>query len=165
MNYITTPVDERLPCTSIIYLIKNSVKMKAVIGKKTLSNSLVPKAPCINLDYLAGKTKSHPKLMVEMIALYLQQTPILVSMMTKSFEEKDWETLNATLHKMIPSFTIVGISADFTNMAKSVKDYVGVPSQIEKIPELLTRLESVCNQACTELQQELINLKNTGDEK
>jgi hypothetical protein len=43
----------------------------------------------IDLGYLDSRTKSNPKLMMEMIAAYLQQTP-LVAAMGESMENKDW---------------------------------------------------------------------------
>jgi hypothetical protein len=44
---------------------------------------------CIYLDYLKQRTKDNPKLILEMIALYLEQTPRLVSAMKQSLQNKD----------------------------------------------------------------------------
>jgi len=38
---------------------------------------------------------------------------------------KDWNLLSTTIHKLIPSFSIVGMSADFENMARKVQEYAG----------------------------------------
>jgi hypothetical protein len=50
----------------------------------------------IDLGYLDSRTKSNPKLMME-IAAYLQQTP-LVAAMGESMENKDWPLLRASVH-------------------------------------------------------------------
>jgi hypothetical protein len=52
----------------------------------------------IDLGYLDSRTKSNPKLMMEMIAAYLQQTP-LVAAMGESMENKDWALLRASAIK------------------------------------------------------------------
>ena len=50
--------------------------------------------------------------MMEMISLYLEQTPPLIIAMKQSLKDKDWNLLHASVHKMIPSFSIMGISSD-----------------------------------------------------
>ncbi len=134
--------------------------MKNIKIKERTVDLLIPKLKCINLDYLSRRTKSNPELMMEMIALYLEQTPPLVSKMTQSFIDKDWDLFSATLHKMIPSFSIIGISTDFENMAKTLKEFAGSQQQNEKMAELVAQLDNICTQACIELEQALITIKN-----
>lgn len=71
--------------------------------------------------YLNQKTKSNPTLMMEMISLYLVQTPPLMHTIKQSLEDKNWKLLGAAAHKMIPSFAIMGINNDFENMAKKFR--------------------------------------------
>ncbi len=115
---------------------------------------------CINLAYLANRTKSNPALMLEMIALYLKQTPPLVEAMKQSFQDQNWPLLYATVHKMIPSFSIVGISPDVENMARKIQQYANEKKQNDSIGDLILHLESICGQACEELQEDLIQIKN-----
>ena len=56
--------------------------------------------------------------MMEMISLYLKQTPELIGAMKNSFQTKDWDSLHAAVHKIIPLFVIVGINNKFENIAK-----------------------------------------------
>jgi hypothetical protein len=99
--------------------------------------------------------------MMEMIAAYLEQTPVLILAMKHSFEVKDWHSLHAAVHKMIPSFSIMGISIDFENMAKKVQEFANTQQQSEGIPELVIRLENICSQACRELEDDYARIKNT----
>ena len=55
---------------------------------------------------------------------------------------------------MIPSFSIMGINADFEAMAKRVKEYASTQQQTELIQGLVLQLENVCAQACIELREE-----------
>ena len=113
-----------------------------------------------NLQYLIHRTKSNPKLMMEMILLYLEQTPPLISTMKKSLMEKDWKSLYVAVHKMIPSFSIVGIHIDFENMAKKLQEYASTQQQTDKIPNMVLQLETVCTHACEELRQDFNAIKN-----
>ena len=124
-------------------------------------NGQSKKLKCIDLDYLIHRTKSDPKLMMEMISLYLEQTPPLISAMKQSLKDKDWNLLHAAVHKMIPSFSIMGISTDFENMAKKVQEYASTQQQTDGIPDLVLQLENVCVQACKELEEEFNTIKNT----
>ncbi|MDQ3109116.1 MAG: ATP-binding protein [Bacteroidota bacterium] len=157
-DYIAKPVDEKLLYNKIVGLARKPdfIKQAAKIVS-SLPQERKPK--CTDLDYLIHRTRSNPSLMTEMILLYLEQTPPLVSIMKQSLMNKDWKKLHAAVHKMIPSFSIMGMSIDFENMAKKVQEYAGTQMQTETIPELVMQLEHICTQACSELEEELIMLK------
>ncbi len=157
-DYIAKPVDERLLYSKIISLVK---KPQLIDTKDSFDNSgaLLKISRCIDLGYLNRRTKSDPQLMMEMINLYLLQTPPLILAMKESFQKKDWKSLHDALHKMIPSFSIMGISADFEKMAHQVKEYAGIQNETEKITEMIIKLEHICNQACLELTDEFNLIK------
>ncbi|TAK46603.1 MAG: response regulator [Saprospiraceae bacterium] len=157
-DYIAKPVDERLLYSKIV----GSVKKPAFIPvHKELGKSQSKTVKCIDLAYLTKCTKSNPTLIMEMISAYLQQTPPLISTMKQSWQDKDWDSLQAAVHKMIPSFLIMGISADFESMAKKVQEFARTQQQAEGIQDMVLQLENVCGQACIELKEELDTIKNT----
>ncbi|MDQ3190887.1 MAG: response regulator, partial [Bacteroidota bacterium] len=160
-DYISKPVDDRLLHSKIVKLIKKNMSVK---GNKQKQTSPIIKLKCCNLDYLTERTKSNPVLMMEMIALYLEQTPTLVNSMKESLQAKDWKLLHASVHKMIPSFSIMGINKDYENMAKKVQEYAGSNQQTDKIPELVLQLENICAKACEELKKDIIKLKALADQ-
>lgn len=155
-DYIAKPVDERVLYNKIIGTLKKSKLDK----KEKISTIQVEKIKYINLEYLHHRTKSNPILMMEMISLYLAQTPPLISTMKQSLAEQNWQLLGASAHKMIPSFSIMGISSNFENMANKIQELATAPEKIEEIHELVEQLEEVCLQACTELQEEFDTIKN-----
>jgi CheY-like chemotaxis protein len=155
-DYIAKPVDERILYSKIISLVKRNTEKEPIVKEEEIT-----KDKCIDLDYLNHRTKSHPKLMMEMIAAYLEQTPPLILAMKQSLIDKDWDLLYASVHKMIPSFSIMGINIDFENMAKKVQEYAVNQKQSEGIPNLIAELDKICSQACTELEEEFIRIKNT----
>jgi len=156
-DYIAKPVDERLLYSKIIATIKKTAFAK---GPKETVINVVKKERCINLKYLQDRTKSNPVLMLEMISLYLKQTPPLITEMKRSFLKKDWESMHSVVHKMIPSFSIVGIDKNFENMAKEIQAYVGAQQKANEISNLVAQLDQVCTQACLELEEESLLIKN-----
>ena len=158
-DYVAKPLDERLLFTKIVSLVKKSILVKAKqIEEK--GNEVSKKIKYTDLDYLIRRTKSNPKLMMEMISLYLEQTPPLIRTMKESLKNNDWALLQSAVHKMIPSFSIVGISVDFENMAKKVQEYASTQQEVHHISDLVLQLENVCIQACEELGEELNKIKN-----
>jgi PAS domain S-box-containing protein len=158
-DYIAKPVDERVLYSKIIGLAKHPILEKESLDKAIVIDQIVKKR-CIDLDYLNQRTKSNPTLMLEMISLYLEQTPPLIASMQQSMKDKDWDTLHAVVHKMIPSFAIMGINPDFVNMAKKVQIYAGTQQQSALIQDMVLQIGNVCTQACDELTVELNRIKN-----
>jgi len=157
-DYIAKPVDERLLYSKIVSLVKNPSGLKYKPVDETSDESTI-KLKCTDLDYLIRRTKSNPTLMMEMISLYLEQTPPLIQAMNQSFKNKDWNSLYSAVHKMIPSFAIMGISLDFEDMAKKVQEYASTQKQEDGIHDMVVKLANVCSQACNELQEELNRIK------
>ncbi|MBU3928197.1 MAG: response regulator, partial [Bacteroidetes bacterium] len=161
-DYIAKPVDERVLYSKMVGLLKKT-------SSTTVSDEIEPdeqvveddqKDKCIDLTYLIRRTKSNRVLMMEMISLYLKQTPPLVVAMKKGFKTKDWDSLYAAVHKLIPSFSIMGISADFEEMARKVQECASTRQPSEELPELVIQLENICLQACAELEVEFNAIKN-----
>lgn len=185
-DYIAKPVDEKLLYSKIIGLVKNPLAVRSngqtaearKDDKTGQANDQAKKTKYINLDYLNQCTRSDPKLMMEMISLYVEQTSSLVHAMKQSLEDKDWNLLQAVAHKMIPSFSIMGIHSDFENMAKQVQAYARLhetaaqagqgdarlPDQ-QEISGLVLQIEEVCLRACKELEEEYNLIKNMANEK
>lgn len=166
-DYIAKPVDEKLLYSKIIGLVKKPVHSTTLPVKKdnareketeSIKNSPVKYT---NLAYLNGITKNNPKLIREMIAVYLDQTPKLVDAIKQGLADKDWDTLHAAAHKMIPSFAIMGIGTAYEMTAKKIQAYSGADTKSNKIKGLVQQLENVCTQACKELEEEYNNLKYT----
>jgi len=154
-DYISKPVDERLLYSKLIGFIKKPV---VIIEQKTEGKTKTETVKYVNLSYLMQLTKSNPKLMAEMIQVYLRQTPPLITSMKQSFIEKDWQLLKATIHKMIPSFSIMGISPEIAAIATKIQEYATLLEHSTELSDLVHELEIVCTQTCSELEIELTNL-------
>jgi PAS domain S-box-containing protein len=157
-DYISKPVDERILYAKILKLVKKSKSGQTF--KKSLTNKS-KRLKCTDLNSLNRRTKSNPQLMMDMISLYLEQTPLLILAMKKSMRDKDWNTLYATVHKMIPSFSIMGMNPAFEQMARKVQDYANARLEADEMPEMIHQLENICAQACEELKEDFNTIKQT----
>jgi PAS domain S-box-containing protein len=149
-SYVSKPVDEKLLYARIVDLLKKGSPAKEPVSVK-----------CIDLTYLSHRTKANAELMKEMIKLYLNQTPDLIDIMKKSLAKKDWDSIQGAAHKMIPSFSIMGIHQEFENLAKMVQEYSSTQKHLNELPELILKLEKISDQACRELTEEYNLLNNS----
>jgi CheY-like chemotaxis protein/anti-sigma regulatory factor (Ser/Thr protein kinase) len=161
-DYIAKPIDERLLYTKMIDLLR---KMGSVqdLGSKDIvdiqGNEPLPVYKYIDLSYLHMRTKSNPELMIEMISLYLKQTPPLILKMKQSVYENNLNALYSAVHKIIPSFAIVGMSKDIENKAKQIQEYANTKQNVNQLPEMVLDIEKVCSQAYIELEDALNVIK------
>ena len=156
-DYISKPIDEKQLYTKIMNLVKKPSHIEFHQASESTPLKLIKYT---DMGYLIQRTKNNPVLIAEMIEAYLEQTPPLVSSMKQSLLDKDWETLHRAVHKMIPSFAIIGMNSDFQNMAKKVQEYAQSQQQLEEIHDMVTQLENACMQACKELETEFRRIKN-----
>lgn len=155
-DYISKPVDERQLHSKIISFLARVDALK----EKEFTHPH-RKEKFVDLTYLIRRTKSDPALMSEMISLYLGQTTSLIKEMLASARNEDWKLLQAVAHKMIPSFSIVGIGKQYEDMAKALQESARTGKNVEEIRGLVVALEKVLNQACDELESELSLDKKT----
>lgn len=153
-DYLSKPVDDRLLYNKIVEFVKKPIQER---NKETTENSYSQSENLkfVDLSNLSRRTKSNPKLMMEMISLYLNQTPSLIAAMKQGLHDKDYSALQSAVHKMVPSFSIMGISKDFENIAKKVQEDVdNIQRHRHGMPDLVLQLEKVCTEACKELEAE-----------
>lgn len=157
-DYLAKPMDDKLLYAKMIALVKNPEINKLIPNRP---KNKTKKIPVTRLDYLNNLTKSNSKLICEMIALYLERTPTLVQTMTLSFKNKDWPTLHSSVHKMIPSFSIMGMKPEYEAYAKEIQVYNGSDAETSLVSGYINRIAVACEQACVELTADHNRLKNS----
>ena len=163
-DYITKPVDERILLNKITSLVQKPLSQKDIPNNKLVIDVVQKESVAIkytNLEYLNVRTKSNSKLLKEMISIYLQQTPPLLEAMQKSIIDKDWQLLAAATHKIIPSFSIMGMSQEVENMARQIQEAANTEQFKAETAQMVGQVVSICNQACKELELEFNLIKNT----
>jgi len=163
-DYISKPVDERLLYNKIIDLFKDPLQIQNKDSnekKDILSHKHAGRSKCVDLTYLYKQTKANPDMMMEMISIYMKQTPSLIIQMKQGLSEKDWNSLYTAVHKMIPSFSIMGMNKEFEEMAKKIQEYSHSHQHPDELEELILKLETICSQACVELKEEYDLIEKT----
>ena len=179
-DYIAKPIDEKLLYNKIIALVKKRTPFEKK-KKKKQEPVAVKELSFTNLTYLYQHTKSNSALISEMISIYLDQTPPLVHAMKESLVNKDWQALYAAAHKMIPSFSIMGIDARYESMAKEIQDFArlkkeavenAVDTDINKeameapaIAGMIAEIERMLQNVITELTAVLVLLNQYKNEE
>ncbi|MBS4061118.1 MAG: response regulator [Bacteroidetes bacterium] len=158
-DYIAKPIDERLLYSKIIGILKKN-KHKGLTKPVPVAKEEVPHIKYTNLEYLKQRTKSNPDLIMQMISLYLTQTPPLINAMKESLAEKNWDGLYASVHKLIPSFLIMGIDTDYEKMAKEIQENARTKKKLKEIKPLVRQVMKVLKQSCKELEIELNTIKD-----
>jgi PAS domain S-box-containing protein len=151
-DYISKPLDEKLLYDKIIELLKDRESNDPLPAKKP---------EYVDLTSLKRRTKGDRELMMEMISLYIEQTPPLIKQMKQGVHDKDWGSVYSAAHKLIPSFSIMGMHQDFEDTAKKIQEHSGTQKHLEEVNPLVLQLEEVCCEACRELEEELNSIKKT----
>ena len=116
-------------------------------------------AKLVDLTYLRQRTQSDPELMKEMINIYLEQTPVLVTAMREGFQKQNWDLLQAAAHKISPSFRIMGIAGDNESVTRKIQELATLQLNSELLPHMISSIEEICSKVYDELRDELKVLK------
>ena len=113
-----------------------------------------------DLAYLEKLSNGDKTFILEMISVFLAQTPMTIESMWTYFNNKDWNSLRGIAHKSKPSLAFMGIK-DLESVAISIEEYADKESSLELLPDLIKKMEFVCKEAIKEL--ELIKIKLTNN--
>ena len=150
-DYISKPLDEKLLYNKMIGLLRDA-------DTETPLPSEEPE--CVDLTSLKSRTKDNREIMLEMIAIYIEQTPLLINQMKQGVHDGDWDSVYMAAHKIIPSFSIMGMHKDFEIMARKIQEYSSVREHLDEVNIMVLKIEDICTRACEELKEELNSKRN-----
>jgi len=93
-------------------------------------------------------------MLLELLNIFLEQTPPLINMIKESVEKKDWDILYAATHKVSTSLRMVGLSDEYLKMIKNIMDHSYNKEYLNDIPEMVLTIVEVSNQVFKELDEE-----------
>jgi HPt (histidine-containing phosphotransfer) domain-containing protein len=108
-----------------------------------------------NLDYLKSHSANNPKFVIEMIQMFLKDTPEYISEMKKCLAVSDWKGLHKYMHKIRPSIDLIGMPKEIGSMAKQIDEYCREQTNLELIPEMFTTVDQAFTKVYVELENEL----------
>ena len=74
----------------------------------------------LDLSFLEKMSGNSPKFILNMIDLFISQTPVLQSAIEEAISQKDWDKIASNVHKMKTSFAYLG-RADITEQLKTIE--------------------------------------------
>ncbi|MEM9935747.1 MAG: ATP-binding protein, partial [Bacteroidota bacterium] len=111
------------------------VEMKLPTGKRPYK-----------LDELVKLTNNNPAFMVNMLKIFVDNTPDYMKKMAVALQKEDWEMVGAMAHKTIPSCRHLGLDATVKRLKKietDVKNRSGLKRLPDKVVEVLQELKEV----------------------
>ncbi len=111
-----------------------------------------------DLTYLRGLAKGSNAFIIQMLGIYISQTPAAIERIDKALAQADWKTLRLVVHKIKPSTMFVGLN-EISKDILQLEDYAAAESDLDKIPALVEKIKRVCLEAIPELKEELEKLK------
>jgi len=153
-DYISKPIDDRLLFNSIV----NQLKTHKSLTKEAAETKKETNLKCVDMSHLNKLTKSNENFLSQMILAYLEQTPFLINTIKSSFENKEWDTLCAAVHKLIPSFSLIGMKGPYENTARKIHEFAHQQQLSQEIHCSILELEKACVETCKELETELSTL-------
>jgi hypothetical protein len=134
-------------------------------GNPEILNKQDNKVPCVksnrrtDLTYLNGLAKGSDSFIIQMLSIFIEQTPPALDNMQKAVDKKDWKSLRLIVHKIKPSIMFTGLN-EIINDVPLLEDYATEESHLDSIPSLVAKIKTVCKEAISELKEELIRLNN-----
>jgi HPt (histidine-containing phosphotransfer) domain-containing protein len=111
-----------------------------------------------DLTYLRGLAKGGNGFIIQMLNIYIQQTPGALERIENALKNKDWKALRFAVHKIKPSTMFVGLT-EIKNDVPLLEDYAIEESHLDEIPGMVDKIKKVCTEAIPELQEELKKLQ------
>jgi HPt (histidine-containing phosphotransfer) domain-containing protein len=112
----------------------------------------------INLSYLREVSDGNEAFMIEMIEMFLQNTPEALESMDECFKKQNWNELRTIAHRIKPSFAFMGLSLT-QQMLAEIENCSDSKTNLEKIPELISCIHKTSESAFKALEKELGGLK------
>lgn len=127
--------------------------LKNIDTMQDTDNDKSPKS-LIDLDYLYQLSEGDDDFTISMLSYFLDNTPSVLNDLKQFYREKDWKSLRNIAHKFKPQLTFMGIKSIF-NEVEAIEQNSANVENTDEIPDLILKVESVCNEAVKEIGMEL----------
>ena len=105
----------------------------------------------IDLSYLREVASDNTEFMIEMIDIFLAQTPGYIDQLTAAIDQKDWSKMAELSHKIKPTMSFMGVESakdtlgEIENKSRKQTDYEWIVEEYGKLKEvfkiMLVKLE------------------------
>jgi len=107
-----------------------------------------------DLTYLRGLAKGSDAFIIQILSIFIEQTPEAIERMEKAMKNKEWKLLSQIVHKIKPSVMFTGLR-EIKNDVPLLEEYAANESNLDEIPALVEKIKIICTEAVIELKEEL----------
>jgi len=97
----------------------------------------------IDLSYLNEIAGGDAEFMIEMIDIFIEQTPVYTEQLIVAVKEGDWKTVGDVAHKIKPTLAFMGVNKAKDQMA-SIEQKARSGNNLEDIPDEFAEIKAVC---------------------
>lgn len=115
----------------------------------------------IDLSYLNDIADGNAEFIIDMIDIFMEQTPIYFDQLCKAIEEKDWKVTGDVAHKIKPTLAFMGVEAAKEQMAEIERKARNL-DHTEEIEEQVSQLKISCESLYAGLQKIKDDLQGKG---
>ena len=125
------------------------------------NNEKEPLSLDIDLSYLRTIAGDSAEFMIEMIDLFLDQTPGYFDQLQLAVDEGNWKAVADTAHKIKPTLAFVGVNTakqeieSIEKKARSLENVDEIPSQLRTLRAACSNLYENLRKVRAELESEL----------
>jgi HPt (histidine-containing phosphotransfer) domain-containing protein len=106
----------------------------------------------IDLSYLSDVASGSTEFMVDMISIFLEQTPGYVVQLGKAIKDKDWPVVANVAHKIKPTLAFMGVASARDDM-EIIEENARNLQNLEDIEIKFNALESICGYLFSRLEE------------
>ena len=125
------------------------------------NNTNYPEDLQIDLTYLNDVAGGSSEFMVEMIDMFLDQTPDYFTQIDQSINQGDWSKVADIAHKIKPTLSFMGVDFAKNDMAEIERKARNLDA-VEEIRPAFNKLKSLSVVLYRKLDEEKIKLQNEG---
>lgn len=104
-----------------------------------------------NLDYLTQLSKGNKLFVKEMIDIFLLENPAELEALKKNIEERKYDVIKATAHKLKSTFPFVGLDKIIEKDVEELESLAAARADIHEIEKRFLTIKTMCEKACSEL--------------
>lgn len=113
----------------------------------------------LDLSYLEEVTGGSSEMIVEMLQLFVNDTPDQLSNIERSVKDEDWDEVRAEAHKLKPTFQYVGMEETHLLVAE-VETKARNREQLERMPELIDLIKRNFSSALDSFESKIKELSS-----
>jgi HPt (histidine-containing phosphotransfer) domain-containing protein len=112
-----------------------------------------------NLDYLKSFTPNDNAFAIQVLELFLKETPATIDKMKRSLAASDWVELYKEAHGVKPSVELAGVPESVLEALMKIIAYSKSTTDTDQIPALLQYFEESMQRIYAELETAIAEMK------